>query len=116
MTDDDIHIDASKYREELDYLISYAKEDWVPFHPVQSGAEGTLLPGREDRSIDITVRLISDLYDAGVRPIDLLATDDPPYAVWDLPKDAALARIRLALEGLTDSADALDICWFTHVG
>ncbi|WP_152529195.1 hypothetical protein [Nocardiopsis chromatogenes] len=116
MTDTDMRVDTAEYREELDYPISYAKEDWVPFHPVQGGAGGTLRPGQENRFIDITVRLISDLYDAGVRPIDLLAADDPPYAVWDLPKEAAPARIRLALEHLAEPADSLDICRFTYVG
>ncbi|WP_017594100.1 hypothetical protein [Nocardiopsis potens] len=105
-----------RYRELLDYCIEYGKGSWVPFNVLLWEVEALLgEPAREERAEGM-LRLAGDLFDAGVRPIDLIEGDSPPFIPWDLPKEEALARIRTGLDGLRADIDSIDICWFTHLG
>ncbi|GAA1081736.1 hypothetical protein GCM10009605_19310 [Nocardiopsis composta] len=104
-----------KYREWLDYCIEYGKSTWVPFNVLLWEVEGLLgEPTRRERTEGM-LRLAGDLFDAGVRPIDLTDGDSSPFIPWNLPKEEALARIRAGLDGLREDIDSIDICWFTHL-
>lgn len=107
---------TEKYREELDYLVEYAKSDWVNFYPVEGAAR--VLVGA-DASAEchrqMVLRLVGDLFDAGVKPIDLTPPPGPPFRQWATDREQTLERIGREMAARKDSADFIDICWFTAV-
>ncbi|MFJ8040347.1 hypothetical protein ACIRBX_07545 [Kitasatospora sp. NPDC096147] len=108
-----IAVDPSKYAEELDYLVSYAREDLVGFHVVVGSATGLLgLDAEREQDIELTLRLVADLLAAGVRPGELDLGSETPFVPWPLDDRAALARIDAELHELDELPIADEICWF----
>lgn len=103
-----------RYKEELDYLLGYAREDWLGFGPIIGSACG-ILRGNWSRDAEnaLVLRLLSDLLAAGVRAGDLTSSDEEPFAPWPGDSAAILDRIRQKLATLGESPDTGDICWFT---
>ncbi|WP_046470118.1 apurinic/apyrimidinic endonuclease family protein [Allosalinactinospora lopnorensis] len=102
---------SERYKEEYRYLLEYARVDWVIFYVVHGQAVAAAGKcASEEQQTNVMISLISDLYDAGVRSIDLLPTDHPPYAVWNLNKEDTLQRIRQEFEDLEEECDMVDIC------
>lgn len=102
------------YRGELDHLVRYAHDDWLGFSVI-SGAVGTIL-GRGASAgarVELLLRLVGALYDAGARPGDLTESEDEPFRPWPLERAAGLARIAQEVGELPGLPDSGDVCWFT---
>lgn len=107
-------VNQDAYRNELDYLIQYAHDDWIGFSVV-SGSVGSLL-GRGasfEEQLSLLLRIIGDLYDADVRAGELTESTEEPFLPWRLEKADALARIAAEVRHLSQLPDSGDICWFT---
>ncbi|MFW0796548.1 hypothetical protein AAFP30_22255 [Gordonia sp. CPCC 205515] len=101
------------YQENLDYLVDYAKDDWVGFSPIV-GAATSLVRSAYSResATDMVLALISDLLDQGVQAGDLTDSDEKPFVPWVLTKSEVLERIRADMVALPELPDSGDICWF----
>ncbi|WP_432588346.1 hypothetical protein ABVG11_25540 [Streptomyces sp. HD1123-B1] len=100
--------------DEFRYLLEYAQNDWLGFSVISGAVAGMLGKGAsQPRLMDMTLRLIGDLYDRGVRAGDLTSSDAHPFAPWDATKGETLHRIRSEMAKLPGLPDSGDICWFT---
>ncbi|MFI9002066.1 hypothetical protein [Streptomyces sp. NPDC053541] len=100
-------------RHELDHLVAYAHDDWLGFSVI-SGAVGTIL-GRGAPAADqveLLLRLVGALYDAGARPGDLTDSAEEPFRPWPLERAEALERIAAEVRALPGLPDSGDVCWF----
>ncbi|MGP3775652.1 hypothetical protein ACTWJ8_33015 [Streptomyces sp. SDT5-1] len=61
----------------------------------------------------LTLRLVSDMYDAGVVPGDLTESQDRPFIPWPGTKGEAISRIANEMKELPALPDSGDICWFS---
>ncbi|WP_133742515.1 hypothetical protein [Actinorugispora endophytica] len=105
-----------KYQEELGYLVDYAKVDWLNFYPIEGAAR--VLVGSEasgECCRKVVLNLIGDMFDAGIRPIDLTPPPGPPFVSWATDKEQTLRRIAREMDERENSIDFIDICWFTFV-
>ncbi|MFF7649162.1 hypothetical protein ACFZCY_04770 [Streptomyces sp. NPDC007983] len=102
------------YDAELQYLLQYARDDWVGFSVI-SGTVASLLGRGASRQelMNMTLRIIGDLYDRGVRAGELTASDAHPFSPWPVAKEGALDRIQSEMRKLSTMPDSGDICWFT---
>jgi hypothetical protein len=102
------------YQQELEYLLEYARQDWLGFSVI-SGTVGSLLgkgaPWSELRSL--TLRIVVDLYRDGARPGALTASDSHPIGYWNTDEAGLVRKIDQALEAKGELPDSGDICWFT---
>ncbi|WP_328945698.1 hypothetical protein OG259_33915 [Streptomyces sp. NBC_00250] len=106
-------VNQDAYRSELEYLTRYAHDDWIGFSVV-SGSVGSLL-GRGasfQEQLTLLLRIIGDLYDAGVRAGELTESAAEPFLPWPLEKADALGRIAAEVRHLSQLPDSGDICWF----
>lgn len=99
---------------EIGYLLEYARDDWLGFSVI-SGAVAILLGKGATRQelTSVTLRVVGDLYDRGVRAGDLTASEVRPLSPWHADKQETLDRIELAMRKLPGMPDSGDICWFT---
>lgn len=103
-----------RYRDELEYLTRYAHDDWIGFSVVSGSVGGLLGRGAPfDAQVDLLLRIIGDLYDAGVRAGELTESAEKPFLPWRLEKAGALARIAAEVRRLARLPDSGDVCWFT---
>jgi hypothetical protein len=102
------------YSRELDYLITYAQDDWLGFSVI-SGSVGTLLgPGASFQEQQaLLLRIVGDLYDAGARAGDLTESTQDPFLSGPWDKTQILMRITAAVKQCSRLPDSGDICWFT---
>ncbi|AEM87128.1 hypothetical protein [Streptomyces violaceusniger] len=100
--------------EEFKYLLEYAHDDWLGFSVISGAVASILGKGASQSQLrEMTVRLIGDLYDRGVRAGDLTSSDAHPFAPWSTTKGETLDRIRSEMAKLPGLPDSGDICWFT---
>ncbi|MFF3515900.1 hypothetical protein [Streptomyces sp. NPDC002573] len=101
------------YAEELDYLVNYTHESLVYFDIVRDAAENIAGPGSTEHQIQqVTLRLVSDMIERGVKVGEPSSNADEDLVAWDLPKDEILIRIAKEMAVREDPGDFIDICWF----
>lgn len=104
----------SNYQDELEYLLDYAREDWVGLTPIE-GASVELAPSGAslDESLAAMIKVIGDLIDQGAVPGDLTA-GDPGFEAWPGTKQERLDRISSEIRKLGRIPVSGEICWI-HV-
>ncbi|PWK64548.1 hypothetical protein BCL76_115192 [Streptomyces sp. CG 926] len=106
-------VNREAYRREVDYLVRYAHDDWLGFSVI-SGSVGSML-GRGasfEEQLGLLLRIVCDLYDAGVRAGDLTESPTKPFLAWPAGRAEALARIAAEVRASCRLPDSGDICWF----
>lgn len=105
---------SGDYDTEIRYLLGYARDDWLGFSVI-SGAVASLLGKGATRQelTSMTLRIVSDLYDGGVRAGDLSASEAHPFSPWGAEKQEILERVESDMRKLSGMPDSGDICWFT---
>lgn len=105
---------GASYDEDLEYLLDYAREDWVGFSVVNAVA-GRIV-GRDAgfqalKSAMLTV--IGDLLDRGAVPGDLMK-GEPAFSPWPGTKAQRLSRIEAEVESLGRAPCTGEVAWI-HV-
>ncbi|MFJ7077823.1 hypothetical protein [Streptomyces sp. NPDC098781] len=101
------------YAEELDYLVRYVRMAPLYFVPLRDAAERIAGSGSSETEVQqVTLRLIGDMLDQGVRIGDMSPRDGEGVLPWDLSKEDALARVADEMTRYEDPVDFIDICWF----
>lgn len=102
------------YERELQYLLDYARDDWVGFSVI-SGTVASLLGKGATRQelVSLALRVIGDLYDRGVRAGDLTSSEAHPFSPWSTEKQGTLDRVESEMRKLPGLPDSGDVCWFT---
>ncbi|WP_345591725.1 hypothetical protein [Streptomyces marokkonensis] len=102
------------YEKELDYLVRYAHMAPMYFVPLRDAAEKAAGRGSgEDEIQRVTLRLIGDMLDQGVRIGDMSSREGEDVIPWDVPRQEALDRVAREMKSYDDPIDFIDICWFT---
>ncbi|GAU65083.1 putative hypothetical protein [Streptomyces sp. NBRC 110611] len=102
------------YEEELDYLVEYAEMSPVYFNPVRDAAEGIVgKGGTEDQVQAVTLKLIGDMLDRGVK-IGYISPREGEYFVpWGISRDEALQRVATEMKQYENPLEFVKICWFS---
>ena len=104
-----------EYAEELSYLASYARSDYLGMGVIV-GSVAHLI--RDDwnslRERELALRLIGDLLDLGASAGDLSADPGQTLIPWGLDRLGILARIEEEWHQLGRSPDSGEICWILH--
>src|SRR3981189_2255205 len=101
----------SSYQDDLDYLLDYAREDWVGLSPVNAVA-GTVA-GKGATFEELTsamVSVIGDLIDRGAVPGDLIE-QDPGFKAWSGTKEERLRRIAAETKALGRLPETGEVAW-----
>ncbi|MEV4144325.1 hypothetical protein AB0J40_11685 [Amycolatopsis sp. NPDC049691] len=101
----------SSYQEDLDYLLDYAREDWVGLSPV--GAVAGALAGKGatfDQLTSALLAVIGDLSDRGAVPGDLV-DQDPGFRPWPGTRDEHLRRIAAEVAALGRLPETGEVAW-----
>lgn len=105
--------DPAKYAEEFDYLLEYARTDFVGFHVVTGAAVSILgMEAGDAECRSMILRLVADLFTQGVHPGNFDPRDGS-FAAWDASPDAALRRIVAEMTAMDHLPEAAEICWFS---
>ncbi len=102
-----------EYATELQYLVDYAKADWVGFSPIV-GAASSLTKSdytREKLTTKI-MELVTDLLDSGAMAGDLTASETEPFVAWPVSRENAIRRIETEMRNLPDFPNSGEICFF----
>ncbi|OKI89977.1 hypothetical protein AMK11_02050 [Streptomyces sp. CB02414] len=106
--------ERTRYAKELDYLVRYARMSPMYFVPLRDAAEKAAGEGSGEAEIqEVTLQLISDMLDRGVRIGDMSPRDGEEVIPWGVSKQEALDRVALEMRDHEDPIDFIDICWFT---
>jgi hypothetical protein len=102
---------SSSYQEDLDYLIDYAREDWVGLSPV--GAVAGAVAGKGATFSQLTsamLAVIGDLHERGAVPGDLVE-QDPGFKPWSGTKEEHLRRIEAETKALGRLPETGEVAW-----
>ncbi|MEU5126611.1 hypothetical protein [Streptomyces mobaraensis] len=103
----------SGYEEELTYLIEYARMSPVYFTPVRDAAEAVAGPEATEEQIqEMTVKLIGDMLNRGVRIGDMSPVPGEMVVPWELSHDEALRKVADKMQRIGDPLNFVHICWF----
>ena len=106
---------ADSYDQTLDYLRTYASQDWLELSTLVVWANGITGAGSTKADIaEMTLGLAADLIADGSPPGDLVA-DDRGFVPWPGSADELLRRLRTELYALVERdelPEGFDICWF----
>jgi hypothetical protein len=107
----------AKYQDSLEYLIDYAREDWVGFSVITSDVAD--LAGRNtslEERIPVFRKLISDLLDAGAKIGDFADTEGAPFVAWPGTKEENLDRMETEIRKLGGAMpQSYDVGWITFL-
>lgn len=103
--------DTSVTREDLEYLLQYAQDDWVGLSVLVAKSGHVLGKGASDEQIlEVMLSTISELIDHGAVPGDLV-DQSPGFAAWAGSKSDRLSRIRAAVQQLGRLPYTGEVCW-----
>jgi hypothetical protein len=107
----------TEYRDSLEYLIDYAREDWVGFSVITGdvadlAGSGTSLEER----LPFFRKLVSDLLDAGAKIGDFADTEGAPFVAWPGTKEENLDRMEEEIRKLGGAMpQSNDVGWITFL-
>jgi hypothetical protein len=102
------------YAEDLSYLATYVRDDWLGLSVVTGTAAKLLGDDYDpDQERALSLRIIADLLDLGAQVGDLSADPERPFVSWESDKEHTLARIDAQWQALGHSPESGDICWIT---
>ncbi|NBH10966.1 hypothetical protein [Amycolatopsis sp. SID8362] len=101
----------SSYQDDLDYLLDYAREDWVGLSPVTAVAGAVAGKGATFEELtSATLAVIGDLIDRGAVPGDLIE-QDPGFKAWSGTKEEHLRRIAAETKALGRLPETGEVAW-----
>lgn len=109
--------DTSVAREDLEYLLQYAQDDWIGLSTLVSKSGKTL--GEEatwEEVADLMLDSISRLIDFGAIPGDLTEEGDLTFIPWRGAKQERLERIRIEIRNLGRLPYTGEVCWIHKPG
>lgn len=102
----------ASYREELDYIADYGREDWVGMSALTPVAVADAGKGANfETQLDTLLNLVGDLIDRGVLPGDLF-DEEPGFIAWSGDKRQLVARLSDEVRALGYLPDSGEVCWF----
>lgn len=104
-------VDKNTYQDNLQYLVEYAEDDWVPMSTISTTAASHAGQGAtfEQRTTAL-LTIIADLIDRGAVPGDLLA-GDPGFRAWPGSKQQLLDRFHSEVQALGRLPAGGEVCW-----
>jgi hypothetical protein len=106
----------AKYQDSFDYILDYAREDWVGFSVI-TGHVASLLD--EHASLEELIpffrKLVSDLLDAGAKIGDFADTEGAPFVAWPGTKEENLDKMETEIRKLGVMPQSADVGWITFL-
>jgi hypothetical protein len=102
---------SRSYQENLDYLIDYAREDWVGLSSVGAVAGAVAGQGATfGRLTSALLGVLGDLHDRGAVLGDLVE-QDPGFKPWPGAKEEHLRRIEAETKALGRLPETGEVAW-----
>ena len=102
---------VSLAEEDFDYILQYAKDDWVGLSVLVAEAGHVLGKGATNEQIlEVMLSAISDLIDCGAVPGDL-SEESPGFVAWAGSKEERISRIRNEVHRLGRLPYTGEVCW-----
>ncbi|MFK0246163.1 hypothetical protein ACIQUM_15790 [Amycolatopsis azurea] len=97
--------------EDLEYLLAYAREDWVGLSVVAAVAGAKAGEGASfAEATSALLSVVGVLIDHGAVPGDLFG-EDPGFVAWRGPKSQVLARLSCEIKALGEIPATGEVCW-----
>jgi hypothetical protein len=101
----------SASQADLDYLLDYAREDWLGLSVVTAISGATAGKGATlDTLASTTLSIIGDLIDRGAVPGNL-TEHDPGFEAWSGTKDDWIERIATEIREQGRLPETGEVCW-----
>jgi hypothetical protein len=101
----------SSCQDDLDYLLDYAREDWVGMSAVSAVVGAAATKGATfDELISAMLTVVGELTDCGAVPGDLLE-QEPGFRPWPGTKEAHLRRIEAEIKALGRLPESGEVAW-----
>lgn len=109
---------TDSYDEKIDYLRTYARQDWLSLSIVLSWANIEIgVDSTVEDVVAMTLRMSADLIADGALPGDLVA-GGPNFVPWPGEAEEQLERIRSELSTFVSRNEIpadFEICWFHKI-
>ena len=105
---------AGQYEIDISELVDECRDDWVGMSAITATAASYRRDyGVQDSLKSLSIKLVSDLLDAGVEVGDLTNVGERGFVPWPLDKESTLNRISVEFDSFPDGPVTGDICWLT---
>ncbi|MEV7549969.1 hypothetical protein AB0N89_10125 [Amycolatopsis sp. NPDC089917] len=97
--------------EDLEYLLAYAREDWVGLSVIAAVAGAKAGEGATfAETTSVLLSVVDALIDHGAVPGDLLG-EDRDFVAWQGSKSQVLARLACEIKALGEMPSTGEVCW-----
>jgi hypothetical protein len=101
----------SSYQDDMDYLLDYAREDWVGMSPVSAVVGAAAGKGATfDELMSTMLAVVGELLECGAVPGDLV-DQDQSFKPWPGAKEEHLRRIEAEITALGRLPESGEVAW-----